>query len=345
MEDKKSFGEYVCKKRKELGLTQKEFAEKLFVTESAVSKWERGLSYPDITLVSNMCSILGISERELLNAREDVESNDSAGIAKKFLRIITRYRIILSVLYGISLLVCFICNIAISHTLTWFFIVLTSEMVAASLTLVPVAVKEKKGLKTLGTFMISLSLLFIVCNIYTEGNWFLLAFLSVLFGMTLLFLPYILNIIWLPEYFKNKKTLLYFITETLLLFILLYTCNLYTGGNWFFKTAMPIALYALLWPWGMMLIIRYTSLSKIYKTTACLALTCIFHFTIQGVISYILKNGQFSFGFQFDFLNWREDMISGNINMIIFMVLLMVTVFWGLWGTYDQAGKIKQPKA
>lgn len=42
MEDKKSFGEYVSRRRKEIGLTQKEFAEKIFVTESAVSKWERG---------------------------------------------------------------------------------------------------------------------------------------------------------------------------------------------------------------------------------------------------------------------------------------------------------------
>ena len=44
MESKKTFGEYIRGRRRELGLTQKEFAEKLYVTESAVSKWERGLS-------------------------------------------------------------------------------------------------------------------------------------------------------------------------------------------------------------------------------------------------------------------------------------------------------------
>ena len=51
MENKKAFGEYIRQKRAEAGLTQKGFADRLFVTESAVSKWERGLSYPDITLV------------------------------------------------------------------------------------------------------------------------------------------------------------------------------------------------------------------------------------------------------------------------------------------------------
>lgn len=43
-EGKKTFGAYILKRRKELGMTQKQFAQKLYVTESAVSKWERGVS-------------------------------------------------------------------------------------------------------------------------------------------------------------------------------------------------------------------------------------------------------------------------------------------------------------
>lgn len=44
MENKKSFGAFLGQRRKELRLTQKELAQRLFVTDSAVSKWERGLS-------------------------------------------------------------------------------------------------------------------------------------------------------------------------------------------------------------------------------------------------------------------------------------------------------------
>ena len=43
-DEKKSFGEYIRRKRLEAGLTQKELAGQLFVTESTVSKWERGVS-------------------------------------------------------------------------------------------------------------------------------------------------------------------------------------------------------------------------------------------------------------------------------------------------------------
>ncbi|MFR8469964.1 MAG: helix-turn-helix domain-containing protein [Eisenbergiella tayi] len=44
MEEKDTFGKFLRRKREECGLTQKEMARRLYVTESAVSKWERGVS-------------------------------------------------------------------------------------------------------------------------------------------------------------------------------------------------------------------------------------------------------------------------------------------------------------
>ena len=49
MRDKESLGAYIRRRRKALDMTQKAFAQRVFVTESAVSKWERGLSYPDMS--------------------------------------------------------------------------------------------------------------------------------------------------------------------------------------------------------------------------------------------------------------------------------------------------------
>ncbi len=65
MNEKKSFGYYIRKKRLEAGLTQRELAEQLFVTESTVSKWERALSYPDVSMVMPICAALHITEHEI----------------------------------------------------------------------------------------------------------------------------------------------------------------------------------------------------------------------------------------------------------------------------------------
>ncbi|MHB8061219.1 MAG: helix-turn-helix domain-containing protein [Ruminiclostridium sp.] len=58
-------------------MTQKSFAEKIFVSESAVSKWERGISYTDITLIRDICEVFQINEHEQLTASEDFKARDT----------------------------------------------------------------------------------------------------------------------------------------------------------------------------------------------------------------------------------------------------------------------------
>ena len=51
MTNKQAFAKFIAEKRNQAGLTQKQLASRLFVSDTTVSKWERGLSYPDITLI------------------------------------------------------------------------------------------------------------------------------------------------------------------------------------------------------------------------------------------------------------------------------------------------------
>ena len=76
--DNKKIGLFIASLRKENNLTQKELADKLFITDRAVSKWERGLSLPDISLLDNLSSALGVSVIEILKGEriEDKSSND-----------------------------------------------------------------------------------------------------------------------------------------------------------------------------------------------------------------------------------------------------------------------------
>ena len=63
-------GKFISTKRKEKNLTQEELAEKLLITDRAVSKWERGLSLPDADKMLDLCKILDINVNELLNGEK-----------------------------------------------------------------------------------------------------------------------------------------------------------------------------------------------------------------------------------------------------------------------------------
>lgn len=67
--DNEKFGVFLVQLRKQKGFTQKELAQKLFVSDKAVSKWERGLSMPDIALLSPLANLLSVTITELLSGQ------------------------------------------------------------------------------------------------------------------------------------------------------------------------------------------------------------------------------------------------------------------------------------
>lgn len=71
----KSIGEVISSLRKEKGMTQSDLAEKMNVTDKAVSKWERNLSCPDVNSIPKLAEILGTTVEELLNAQGKKENN------------------------------------------------------------------------------------------------------------------------------------------------------------------------------------------------------------------------------------------------------------------------------
>ena len=74
--DKEKTGQLITLLRKEKGLTQKQLADALNVTDKAVSKWERGLSFPDISMLEPISELLDISILEIL-AGERQDRNDT----------------------------------------------------------------------------------------------------------------------------------------------------------------------------------------------------------------------------------------------------------------------------
>ena len=74
---KQTLGMKISSLRKEKGMTQLELAEKMGVTDKAVSKWERDLSYPDINSIPKLAEIFGVSVDELMQVKTETKENIS----------------------------------------------------------------------------------------------------------------------------------------------------------------------------------------------------------------------------------------------------------------------------
>lgn len=96
----------------------------------------------------------------------------------------------ISTLFMVPILVCLIVNLVSGRTLDWFFVVAASLLVAASVIIVPIMVPQSKLFWTLCAFTVSLIVLLAVCALYTHGSWFFIAASAVLFGLSVLFLPF-----------------------------------------------------------------------------------------------------------------------------------------------------------
>lgn len=396
MENKKSLGEYIAQRRRALGMTQRQFAEKLYVTDSAVSKWERGLSYPDITLLHDICEMLDISEHELLTASEDTEARRAETLARRYIRLVRGWKFGQIACYSLAAVVCFIADLASDGALSWFWVVLASLLTAASLTLTPALAPERMGgVWTAGAFTLAIELLLGVCCLYTGGDWFFVAGMSVLFGLCLLLLPLVLLRLPLPEALVSRKALLclgadlalllgllgvccaytdgdwFWITAvsvlfaasilllpfvirqlplpealtrhraalwlgtvSLMLFVLLGAACLYDGGHWFLLPALPMALYGLLLPWGVLVLVRYLRVGRWFRASAAVGFTALWYWLFPWVLDRVMAlDGRFSDQpysllrpFGFDLLRWDAAGTASNVMLLILAALILAAL-------------------
>lgn len=75
--DNKKFGQFILQLRKEKGWTQLELAEKLNITDKAVSKWERGVGFPDIKMIEPLAEIFNVSVLEIMHSERVSEQSIS----------------------------------------------------------------------------------------------------------------------------------------------------------------------------------------------------------------------------------------------------------------------------
>ena len=107
---KHNMGEIIAERRKALGMTQKDLADKMNVTDKAVSKWERNLSIPDVASIPTLAEILELSVEELMGSCEEKEvSNELQNIINLILKVIP-------LAMGVALFVCSLMNMLDSNS-------------------------------------------------------------------------------------------------------------------------------------------------------------------------------------------------------------------------------------
>lgn len=336
-----NFGEFLKQKRQEKSLTQKDLAKKLFVSESAVSKWEKNIAHPDITLLPRLSKILGVTEHELITASIDMQSREEKVQANKWRRLSFAWSLFFYISYVIALITCFICDLAINKGLTWFWIVLSALLLAFTFTNLPKLIKKYKLILLPLSMFLSLCLLLGVCCLYTGGNWFWVASLSVLLGVVIIFTP-----IYFSKYkvFAKIKKFADFISigiDFVMLNLLLFAIysftilNGYADNNWYLKIALPIVLIVYLFL-NILLSVRFLKINRLLKTSIILFLIDILYFIIPFIkvdnINMQKEINQVNI-FKADFSNWKgETLLENNIHCIIFLTIITLSIIFFITG-------------
>jgi len=329
MEEKTTFGKYILEKRKKAGLSQKNLAEALYMTESAVSKWERGISYPDITLVAPLCEILDVSEHELITASDDHRQREIEQQSRSYLRLRKTYSVITYSIYAVSLTACLIADIADGHGLSWFFLVLTSLMLTFSLINVPVIAKNRKGIWTLACSYISLQLLMTAGCLYSRSSWYPVAFMGTTLAFSCIFLPIILRSIQLPAKLRNTKMIICMCADSILLILLVTATGMSKPAS--VTEMLTVTLYSMILPWTIALVVRYLKLNGFFKTAVCSAAAGLYMFLSDSIINMIIDKTPFVLS-PADLSDWSQANYNGNIQLIFLIVGLTSAVVFAAGG-------------
>ena len=213
--DNVKFGEMIAVMRKENAMTQKELAEKLHVTDKAVSKWERGKGYPEITLLPLIADLLGITAGELLNgerydegskppAENDALVSDIIEFADKVSKFNTSGTMItlISMIFILAGFICLLCNVVVTRTINWS-LYPVDAMLLVWLTVAPwFLITKHRLVLSFAAFTISLiPYLFLIERLSAAKGW-VVPFALPILGITL---PGLLIVVLLFSYTKINR--------------------------------------------------------------------------------------------------------------------------------------------
>lgn len=313
---KGEFGRFVAEGRRRENMTQRELAARVHVTESAVSKWERGLSYPDIATLSALARTLRVTEGELLTASEDREGRSNA----KQARVHRRWRgALLWSTLGLqitAIITAFIVNLAVQHTLSWFWVVLAAVTLMSSVTTLPLLLRvRRRGWVTLAVAVASLVALLAVIEILYGGGFFLISASSVVFAVVVIWSPLAVRGFGSPR-LRRHTAVVSLAIDTIAFGLYLSALMAAVGRPAEAVTiALPLAALAATTTWLVTLAIRYLPLRGLKRAAAGVMLFGVAVFVTPALVDVVLTRRPFLLP-PVDLTRWDTTLINGNVAIL-----------------------------
>lgn len=225
--------------------------------------------------------------------------------------------------YAAAILACFIVNLSVEHTLSWFWAVLPAVALAFSLTTVPLLPVPRPGWTALVEAVVSLGVLLLVVWLsYAPGPWFAVTCAAILFGIVVVFGPIWLWLIELPASISQHRTVLALGLDTigLLVLLLIIFVSIYRPDVWVWPV-LALAGIGLVPVWVIALSIRYLPFSGPGRAAVVVALGGVSVFAVDLAVDRVLGEGRQGV---LDVTRWDSVTISANVQFLVMMVMLLL---------------------
>ena len=225
---------------------------------------------------------------------------------------------VLAAIFALPILICMIVDLASGNGLGWFFIVLAAMLIPTSLFVVPLMAPKNKMFLTMCSFTLSVIVLLAVCCIYSRGSWFFIAASAVLFGLSVCFVPFIVNRRPVNAYLKNFKGLAAMTIITATFFLMMICIGIYVASRNYFILAFAISVPIVLLVWVVFLIIRYMPANGFVKAGTCIGVVSIALYIADVITTQIVIS-------KYDSIAYTDySPVSAIIGVVIGMILITI---------------------
>lgn len=215
---------------------------------------------------------------------------------------------------ALPLLICLIVVLAVGDGFGWFSIVLASLLTAASLIVLPFFLPRNRFVLTLAAFTASLLLLLGVCALCTHGDWFFVAGSATLFGLCVVFSPFVSRCHPLRDRLGRWRIFAVLGADTLLFALMMLAIGFYTTDPDYARTAFSVALPATLLVWLIVLLFRVLP-GALSKIGAGVTLVAAADFFSSSLVALLLHDPPLALPLV-DLRCWTAYTSPGNLDVI-----------------------------